>query len=119
MFRVTSYALLKWAAVAIALGLTVWRMLGRTKWPIAEGTIVEARLEDVQDGQGFSRTMLTVGYSFEANGTFYGGVRQFGYWGSAPYSYLVGTKVRVRYKPDEPDTSELLSDPFHQTSSSS
>lgn len=108
----TSYAIFKWSVLSVAAGVGVWRILQRTKWPVVEGTIVEARPVDVQDGQGFSSTMLQVGYSFQVDGTYYGGVREFGYGAGTHYQQLVGKKVRVRYKPDEPDTSELLSDPF-------
>lgn len=112
--------LLRWLAAIIGLaylGLRAWRMLGEAKWPVTEGTIDGAEPRELQDTQGMTRTVLEVSYSFRVDDTFYGGEKEFGFRAGRPYRQLLGRKVRVRYKPDQPDTSELLSDPFETSSS--
>jgi hypothetical protein len=95
------------------LGLVAWRNQRAAQWPEAEGTIEAARLEDIKDQSnlGGYRTVLVVSYSYQVNGSFYGGYQQFPFRPSNPYSYLVGTQVQVRYKPGRPETSRLLSLP--------
>jgi hypothetical protein len=110
------HLLLKLVGVLIAfgfLGLAAWRNQRAAKWPEAEGTIEAARLEEIQDRSSLSgeRTVLVVGYSYQVNGSFYGGNQRFPFRPGTPYSYLVGTKVQVRYKPGRPETSRLLALP--------
>ena len=95
------------------LGLTVWRNRKASRWPAVEGTIEEARTEDLKDRSnlGGYTTALVISYSYQVDGNFYGGYQQFNYRPGAPYSFLVGRKVPVRYKPDRPATSRLLSLP--------
>jgi len=110
------YLFFKLAGVLIAIGflaLAAWNNQRAAKWPEAEGTIEAARLEDIKDQSslGGYRTVLVVSYSYQVNGGFYGGYQQFPFREGNPHSYLVGTKVQVRYKPGRPETSRLLSLP--------
>lgn len=97
------------------LGLAAWRKRMAAHWPVAEGTIEDARLKEI-NGLNRSVTVLVIRYSYQVNGGFYGGSQQVGFTPGSPYSYLVGTKVPVRYKPGQPETSRLLSLPFEMSS---
>ena len=112
----SEYLLLKLVGVLIVLsflGLAAWKNQRAAKWPEAEGIIELARLEEIkeQSNLGGYRTVLVVSYSYQVNGDFYGGYQQFPFRPGNPHSYLVGTKVGVRYKPGHPETSRLLSLP--------
>jgi hypothetical protein len=100
----------------IALGallLGTWRTRMAARWPAAEGTIEDAQIQDVKEGSnlGGYKNVLVVSYSYQVDGRFYGGSQEFGYRPGMPVRTLVGSKVQVRYKPNKPDTSRLISDP--------
>jgi hypothetical protein len=116
LFRILPEYVFTLLGVLIALGvvgLAAWRNQRAAKWPEAEGTIEGTRLEEIknQSDLGGYRTVLVVSYSYQVNGGFYGGYQQFPFRPGNPHSYLVGTKVGVRYKPGQPETSRLLSLP--------
>lgn len=104
--------LLEWLVIVALLGFLVWRQLRQTRWPIAEGTIEGASIERVPDAEGFTHPTLVISYSYVVDGNRYGGCEQSGVWhGVSFYRQWVGMKVRVRYKPGQPETSELLETP--------
>jgi hypothetical protein len=106
------------AETLLGLGLlafAAWRKLRTRRWPIAEGTIESSGFTEVPDGNGISRTALVVSYSYQVNGTFYGATQESRFWAGTPYRDLVGRKVQVRYKPGQPETSELVSVAAGQT----
>lgn len=120
MFPPLNYYRLVKELIAVALpAIAVWRWLRTRRWPIAQGTVEEARLEDVQDSNGMTHSMLVITYSYQVNGERYGGYKQAAPPQNSSFRQLVGTKVDVRYNPRKPEASALLAIPSAKASAAS
>ena len=91
------------------LGLLIWRIRRTMRWPVAEGTVVAASKYEAPSGRN-TKTVLMVSYSFHVNGSYYGGSEEV--WPpDESFRSWVGARVQVRYDPNNPDSSILLSTP--------